>query len=150
MHYANGREAKKGDLVRGRGYNVKHEIIGKVVNLRSGPSCNLSVAHVDFRSRVHFLASSELDTPSPDAPFAGVKVEADIEFGQTDQFIAIDPDSGEVLPPVDPPPVAAVIPISGGNSAPSPNPVGTSTRSITEFAATSPDAPTSAASVTGS
>jgi hypothetical protein len=117
MHYANGREAKKGDLVRGRGYNVKHEIIGKVVNLRPGPSCNLSVAHVDFYSPVFFLSSMELDPQSPDTPFATVKVDCNIEFGQTDRFLAIDPASGEVLPPVDPPPVAAaVIPISAAAS----------------------------------
>ena len=127
MHYANGREAAKGDLVRGRGYNVKHEIIGKVVNLRPGPSCNLSVAYVGFKSRVHFLADSQLTQQSPDAPFANVKVEADIEFGQTDQFLAIDPETGEVLPPVDPPPAATVIPIAGspGLVVPAPQPAGT-------------------------
>jgi hypothetical protein len=30
-HYADGTEAKIGDVVKGKGYNTKHEIIGKVV-----------------------------------------------------------------------------------------------------------------------
>jgi hypothetical protein len=53
MHYANGREAKFGDLVKGRGYNLKHEFTGVVCNLRPDSkdsegkgTCNISIATV--------------------------------------------------------------------------------------------------------
>lgn len=47
MHYKDGTEAMIGDRVRGRGYNVKHDIIGTVVGLSPGStSCNIQVAHV--------------------------------------------------------------------------------------------------------
>lgn len=45
MHYRDGTEAKLGDLVRGRGYNIKHEVHGIVVGLTPGhTSCNIHIA----------------------------------------------------------------------------------------------------------
>ena len=32
-HYRDGTKAELGDLVRGRGYNLKHEVLGVVVGL---------------------------------------------------------------------------------------------------------------------
>jgi hypothetical protein len=80
-HYADGTEAKVGDIVRGTGYNVKHEIIGKVVNVRSGESCTLSVAHVGKKTLVYVLDGDEIESP-----FATVKVDAEIEYGDTQGF----------------------------------------------------------------
>lgn len=46
MHYKDGTEAKIGDEVHGRGYNVKREITGVVVHLTPGAkTCNLTVMH---------------------------------------------------------------------------------------------------------
>lgn len=46
-HYKDGTEATIGDVVRGKGYNVLHEIVGKVVGITPGSaSCNIQVAHV--------------------------------------------------------------------------------------------------------
>lgn len=42
MHYKDGTKAQLGDLVRGVGYNIKHEIHGQVVGLKPGEtSCNI-------------------------------------------------------------------------------------------------------------
>ncbi len=99
MHYENGRKAKLGDLVRGKGYNVKHEIIGKVVNLRARDCCNLSVAHVDASSNAFVGATPDLKVADLAQPFCPVMVQASIEYGETKAFVAIDPNTGEVLPP---------------------------------------------------
>jgi hypothetical protein len=45
-HYRDGTPANVGDIVRGRGYNIKHEIIGKVIAISEASSCNLQVACV--------------------------------------------------------------------------------------------------------
>lgn len=78
-HYKDGSEAKVGDLVRGHGYNVKHEIIGRVVNIRPGEACTLSVAFVGAVTPLYFLDGSE-------KPFAACHVVADIEYGDTVGF----------------------------------------------------------------
>lgn len=46
-HYADGTEAHIKDVVQGRGYNVKNEIVGTVVDIRQGDSCNLTVAYIE-------------------------------------------------------------------------------------------------------
>ena len=107
MHYSNGRVAKVGDVVRGKGYNIKHEIIGLMLKIKVGDaSCNCEVACVSSGSQV-FLASmpNNAVVPGADHPvlcYRGVdpaygKVEATIEYGQCDAFVALDPKTGEVL-----------------------------------------------------
>lgn len=107
MHYANGRAAKAGDLVRGKGYNIKHEIIGLLTYANPGTTtCNCTVATVTKGSPVLHYAFPKAD---PDASgclfFQGAQppsfrgVEATLEYGQLDAFVAIDPNTGEVLPP---------------------------------------------------
>ena len=102
MHYKNGREAKVGDLVRGRGYNVKHEIIGRLITAQPRASaCNCTVAFVGVNSGVRFtayLAPENGDWLSS----SDVQVTASLEYGQLDTFVAIDPDSGDVLLPIAP------------------------------------------------
>jgi len=52
-HYKDGTPAKVGDVVRGKGYNVKgpdgqlKEITGIVVHVQPGPTCNLQVAFAE-------------------------------------------------------------------------------------------------------
>ena len=106
MHYSNGRAAKAGDLVRGKGYNVKHEIIGLLVYANPGASaCNCKVATVTKGSPVLNHGYSEQKT-SDGAIFLGHEgapslyhVIASLEYGQLDDFVAIDPETGEILPP---------------------------------------------------
>lgn len=83
-HYSDGVEAQVGDLVKGKGYNVDHEIIGKVVNVRPGESCTLTVAHVGRTARVY----SELGADAT-SPFAPVTAEVQYEFGDTKGFVKI-------------------------------------------------------------
>ena len=46
-HYADGTPAKIGDVVTGKGYNVKEPIAGTVVGVVEGSeSCNLRVAYL--------------------------------------------------------------------------------------------------------
>lgn len=80
-HYKDGTEAKIGDLVKGKGYNVPHEIIGRVVNIRKGDSCTLSIAYVGAKTPIYFNMNSEKDLP-----FADFTVIADVEYGDTKCF----------------------------------------------------------------
>ena len=97
MHYSNGREAKIGDLVRGYGYNVKHEIIGRLITARPNEkTCNCTVAYVGVHSAVNFqayIAPENNDWLSS----SSVQVLASIEYGQLDGFVAIDHSNGKVL-----------------------------------------------------
>ncbi len=45
-HDRNGKLVEVGDIVKGRGYNIKHDIIGPVVFLSEAESCNLTVGIV--------------------------------------------------------------------------------------------------------
>lgn len=82
-HYKDGTEANVGDLVKGRGYNVPHEIIGRVVNVRPGESCTLSVAYVGIKTKIFFEMCKDKDVGRP---FEPCTVVADIEYGDTKGF----------------------------------------------------------------
>jgi len=107
MHYSNGRAAKAGDLVRGKGYNIKYEIIGLLVYASPDAStCNCMVATVTQFSPVLLYARPSVEPTAEGSLFyegsfppAVKAVEATIEHGQLDAFVAIDPQTGEVLPP---------------------------------------------------
>lgn len=45
-HYQDGTPAKRGDVARGKGYNVPYEITGVVLHVTPGTdACNIKVAH---------------------------------------------------------------------------------------------------------
>lgn len=103
MHYSNGREARLGDVVKGKGYNIKHEIIGIVTHLTPGTdTCNITVACVGFgnygyqASGVMFV---EKETGKWRASDQSPTVQSTLEYGQCDAFVALDPTNGEVLLP---------------------------------------------------
>lgn len=107
MHYANGREAKAGDVVRGKGYNIKHEIVGLLIFANpAATACNCQVATVTKNSQV-LINATPAPEPDPNGalffrqfnPTSMGHVVATIEYGQLDAFVAIDPNTGEVLPP---------------------------------------------------
>ena len=107
MHYANGRAAKAGDVIRGKGYNIKHEITGLLLFANpTSNACNCTIAAVTKSSQVlhHAFPQAEPDV-NGSVFYAGLTpgsqfgVLATIEHGQLDAFVAIDPDTGEVLPP---------------------------------------------------
>lgn len=107
MHYTNGRAARAGDVVRGKGYNIKHEIVGLLVYANPGSTtCNCQVATVTKNSSVLHNAFPETGSrPDGCIFFKGMNppsfygVMATLEYGQLDAFVAIDPETGEVLPP---------------------------------------------------
>lgn len=106
MHYKNGRTAKAGDLVRGMGYNIKHEIVGLLICAQPANSaCNCQVATVTTSSQVLFAGYPGPDATSlENAKFtvssnAPSYVLATIEYGQLDAFVAIDPQTGDILAP---------------------------------------------------
>ncbi len=101
MHYKDGTLAAIGDLVRGRGYNLKHEVQGVVVGLTAGAgSCNIHVATLRYTRPsgdlgLPYLATYEEHgtcaefelvyrdpslTPKPDAELARAAFEA---YGQS-------------------------------------------------------------------
>jgi hypothetical protein len=103
MHYANGREAKVGDLVRGKGYNFKHEIIGIVVEAQPGlATCNCVVACVGVDGHAFIPRIPARLENGKWVAIEGLKpeIQASYEYGQLDAFVALDPATGDVLPPV--------------------------------------------------
>ncbi|HOD84912.1 MAG: hypothetical protein BWX88_05122 [Planctomycetes bacterium ADurb.Bin126] len=95
MHYANGREAKLGDVVIGKGYNVKDEkgelkvIHGVVVGLTPGADCcNIRIAH-GFKA----WGTEQLETTPHTSLLANGQtplMAEDIEYGQVDQFLHVE------------------------------------------------------------
>jgi hypothetical protein len=80
-HYKDGTEAKLGDHVIGRGYNVKHPITGVLVQIRPGPSCNVSVMHAQPLKAIGY----------PDDPSTlGGSAYLGLEHGQADAFERVD------------------------------------------------------------
>lgn len=109
MHYANGREAKIGDVVRGKGYNIKHEIIGMLVNCNpAATACNCTVACVTapwrkgaamgMYSPVRALTQLT-ENGFEKMEYPQLTVDVAIEYGQLDAFVALNPETGDVLPP---------------------------------------------------
>lgn len=69
-HYKNGIEAKRGDVVKGKGYNVPHEIQGILVGVEPGAdTCNVRVAWL-----------------KPVQVGDSIVPTVDIEYGQADAF----------------------------------------------------------------
>lgn len=111
MHYANGRAAKIGDLVRGKGYNLKYEFTGVLVNAQpNSTTCNAQVATVappPSIDKKRYNGSSYFGTVHVNADETGweyigsypSQITPCIEYGQLDAFVAIDSDTGDVLPP---------------------------------------------------
>ena len=101
MHYANGRAAKIGDLVRGKGYNLKHEIIGIVINAQPiSSACNCTVACFGIGGYgIYFKRTLVLDNSTGEFIEGALEATPSVEYGQLDAFVALDPKTGEVLPP---------------------------------------------------
>lgn len=102
MHYKNGREANVGDLVRGKGYNFKHEIVGILIEAHpEATTCNCTIACIaigknfplEMAGAVAFSEDGKLKVWDR-LP----EVKPRNEYGQLDAFVAIDPETGEVLP----------------------------------------------------
>jgi hypothetical protein len=68
MHYKDGTPAKVGDLVRGIGYNIKHEIQGIVVGCVASDTCNIQVAHVQNDGPYDGTLVFSGPTPDPAGP----------------------------------------------------------------------------------
>lgn len=110
MHYSNGRAAKLGDLVRGKGYNLKHEFTGVLIQANpAATACNCQVATIAPPPSIgaqRTMGSSFFGTIKPAEDGSGWQLLAShpnviwhcTEYGQLDAFVAIDPETGEVLP----------------------------------------------------
>ena len=107
MHYANGRKAKVGDIVRGKGYNIKYEITGMLISANPFSACNCTIATVTSSSLVkgfthvedgEFVLNTTIDREGH-KQLLPPEVVATIEYGQVDAFVALDSKTGEVLPP---------------------------------------------------
>jgi hypothetical protein len=48
-HDRNGKLVEVGDIVKGRGYNINHDIIGPVLGVTETESCNLTVGTVALK-----------------------------------------------------------------------------------------------------
>lgn len=99
MHYRDGTEAKVGDIVRGKGYNIKNaagelaDFVGLVADVLPGSaSCNVRVVYLRTLPTLDKLPDYRLFQASPgmvmvhktDGTYQPVR--ADIEYGQADHF----------------------------------------------------------------
>jgi hypothetical protein len=112
MHYANGRAAKIGDLVRGKGYNLKHEFTGVLIGASpAATACNATIATVTAKpdyAKNRNMGSGFALPAAPKSDGTGFEaftgnlpsVTPCTEYSQLDFLVAIDPNTGEVLPPV--------------------------------------------------
>lgn len=104
-HYKDGSKAKVGDVVRGKGYNIKgkdgelKEIVGTVISITPGAtSCNVQVAYIDvtelpeefqypdpqlFSINRGTLIVSVAVNPQQMKHYA---LQTNIEYGQADHF----------------------------------------------------------------
>ena len=78
-HYRDGTKAEPGDVVKGVGYNVPHEVVGKVLKVTEAESCNLTLACISKESRV-FVHEGK------DPEYAQRQVEVTIEYGECSSF----------------------------------------------------------------
>lgn len=101
-HYRDGTAAKVGDVVRGKGYNVRDkagnlkEIVGTVVGVTPGSdTCNIQVAHVVTEPLAampssYFFRQQEnvVIGCGPEGGTAGPQIAArvSLEYGQCDAF----------------------------------------------------------------
>ncbi|HEX7687366.1 MAG TPA: hypothetical protein VF453_06655 [Burkholderiaceae bacterium] len=108
MHYKDGREAKVGDLVKGKVYNTPGVVVGVMLGITPGaPTCNCRVGIVRYRdagdigkveqpyahavclSDGHFQVHRERIGHGPiTATLVGVKV----DYGQCDQLELVHRD----------------------------------------------------------
>lgn len=122
-HDVKGRLVEAGDVVKGRGYNVKHEIVGPVVSVSPGAStCNVQVAYAAAHKVVGGLCGNGYVVSHPGGH---VLVQACVEYGQADHFEIIQKADGSI--PVDAPqadvqPVRESVPPAGEANAGSPTP----------------------------
>src|SRR5260370_7943836 len=104
MHYANGRAAKIGDLVCGKGYNVKYEIVGVLTFANPGATaCNCTVAHIGPQSvpvaKGWRDADGKLVYPRVDGgDVVPSHFESSLEYVQLDPFGPTHPAPEDVLP----------------------------------------------------
>ena len=96
-HYENGIEAKVGDVVIGRGYNHKfnlvpkdgphsEELVGVVVNVRPGDSCTLTVAYVEVTELPEKLDRWQIDTYRHALIISPMALYVQTEYGDTKGF----------------------------------------------------------------
>lgn len=87
-HYKDGTEAKIGDVVKGKGYNIKHEITGVVVGLKVGEKvCNVTVATITRDVYTNLTLPVVVKDGKVEALENGsLNVPATFEYGQADAF----------------------------------------------------------------
>lgn len=74
-HYQDGTAARLHDVVRGKPFNTPHEVIGVVVGIEAGESCNMQVTFVG------------VTVPTkPGTAFPALK----LDFGDTKSFTLLD------------------------------------------------------------
>lgn len=102
MHYADGTKAHKGDIVIGKGYNLKDNegnlktIVGEVVGLvHDSDACNIRVLVLQSRTEPHGYvarASEHVYTHNYGEPV--VVASTVLEYGETRQFSLLIPAPG--------------------------------------------------------
>jgi hypothetical protein len=94
-HDCKGRLVEVGDIVKGKGYNVMHDIIGPVVHVTPGATtCNVQVGYAGIHRIVGGLSGSGYVVSC--APDGHVLVQPCVEYGQADAFEIIQKHDGAI------------------------------------------------------
>lgn len=84
-HYKDGQEAKVGDIVRGKGYNILHEVTGPVVAVKPGDTCNIEVGVADLHNIYGGNVSGILVRSTQSGSFDKILL-VRIEYGECSAF----------------------------------------------------------------
>lgn len=96
-HYKDGTIAQVGDLVHGRGYNIKHDIQGIVTHITpNAEQCNIQVTHPVAALRPAIDANGDTHVE-----FSHINLHT--EYGETRAFEKITGLTGRAHVPVPPP-----------------------------------------------
>lgn len=93
-HYADGTTVREGDVVRGKGYNIKDskgdlkEVVGIVVGVTpKDEACNLTILLPD--GALGYFQQTRGDHKTGADRCVGHVITGRVEFGQTDHFTKI-------------------------------------------------------------
>lgn len=85
-HDCKGRLIERGDIVRGKGYNIKHEIVGEVLTVvPDSDSCNVQIATARVEKACQTFGLYHRDYVSGDEKL----VVPTIEYGAAKNFEVI-------------------------------------------------------------
>ena len=92
-HDKNGKLVEVGDIVQGRGDNIKHDIIGPVLSVTAAESCNLTIGVVQAKP-LYSGAVGQLYVFNHNEVESMRMIQVGVEYGATKDFEIIQKADG--------------------------------------------------------